>query len=144
LWYSKVGFLKFLFYGFFFFTFTLIYTHYLCTSTPALLPGRTCSILLFSNFVAEIIRNIVFLLVSDKDSYTERFLQLLLCLCILQPILVYLYQTSSLLPSPLPTVAPASLRLLYSPLYSEHINHIQVLRFLPFPCSSHTWSPLSV
>jgi hypothetical protein len=34
-------------------------------------------------------------------------------------------------------VASARLRLLYSLLYSEHINHFQVLGFLPFPYSSH-------
>jgi hypothetical protein len=50
--------------------------------------------------------------------------------------LVHLYQASSLLPSPLPTVASVSLRLLYSLLYSGHINHFQVLGFLPFPYSS--------
>jgi hypothetical protein len=47
--------------------------------------------------------------------------------------LVHLCQTSSLLPGPLAIVASASLRWLYSLLYSEHINHIQVLGFLPFP-----------
>jgi hypothetical protein len=41
-------------------------------------------------------------------------------------------------------VASASLRLLYSLLYSKHINHIQVLGFLPFPYSSRAHSPLSV
>jgi hypothetical protein len=35
------------------------------------------------------------LLVWDKDSYTERFLALLLCTCVLQLTLVHLYQTSS-------------------------------------------------
>jgi hypothetical protein len=55
--------------------------------------------------------------------------------------LVHLYLTSSLLPSHLHIVASASLRLLYSLLYREHINHIQVLHFLPFPNFS---SPLSV
>jgi hypothetical protein len=63
----------------------------------------------------------------------------------LQSTLVHLYQTSSLLPSHLPIVASASLiRLLYLLLYSEHINHIQVLWFLPFPYSSRAQSPLSV
>jgi hypothetical protein len=47
--------------------------------------------------------------------------------------LVHLYLTSSLLPGPLPTVASASLRLLYSLLYSGYINHIKVLGFLHFP-----------
>jgi hypothetical protein len=84
------------------------------------------------------------LLVWDKDSYTERFLVLFPCTCVLQPTLVHLYQTSSLLPSPLPIVASASLRLLYSLLYSEHINHTQVLGFFPFPYSSCGHSPLSV
>jgi hypothetical protein len=41
-------------------------------------------------------------------------------------------------------VASASLRLLYSLFCSEHINHIQALGFLPFPCSSHARSPVSV
>jgi hypothetical protein len=33
---------------------------------------------------------------------------------------------------------------LYLLLYSEHINHIQVFGFLPFPYPSHVQSPLSV
>jgi hypothetical protein len=41
-------------------------------------------------------------------------------------------------------LASASLRLLYSLLYSVHNNHIQVLAFLPFLYSSRVWSPLSV
>jgi hypothetical protein len=86
-------------------------------------------------------KSIAFLLVWDKDSYTERFLALLPCTCVLQSTLVHLYQTSSLLPSPVPIVASASLRL-YSLLYSEHVNHIQV--FLPFPYSSHAHSLFSV
>jgi hypothetical protein len=87
-------------------------------------------------------KDIAFLLVWSKDSYTERFLALLPCICVLQPTLVHLYQTSSLLPGSLPIVASASLRLLYSLLYSEHINHIQVLGFLHFPYSSVHILPL--
>jgi hypothetical protein len=52
-----------------------------------LLPGRSCSAL-FSNFVEE--KNIrdnkkdrAFLLAWDRDSYTERFLALLPCTCVL-------------------------------------------------------------
>jgi hypothetical protein len=66
------------------------------------------------------------------------------CTCALQPTLVHLCQTSSLLPSPLPIVASASLSLLYSLLYSGHIHHIPVLGFLPFPYFSSVHSPLSV
>jgi hypothetical protein len=89
-------------------------------------------------------KDIAFLLVWDKDSYTERFLELLPCTCVLQPTLVHLHQTSSLLPGPLPIAASASLRWLYLLLYSGHINHFQVLGFLPFPYSSCMCSPLSV
>jgi hypothetical protein len=67
---------------------------------------------------------------------------LLPCTCVLQPTLVY-YQTSSLLPSPLPIVVLASLSLLYLFLYSEHINHIQVFGFLPFPYPSHAQSNIT-
>jgi hypothetical protein len=47
--------------------------------------------------------------------------------CVLQPILLHLYQTSSLRPSVCPIVASANLRLLHSLLYSEHINYTQIL-----------------
>jgi hypothetical protein len=51
--------------------------------------------------------------VWNKNSYTERFLVLLPCTCVLQPTLVHLCQTSLLLLGPLPIVASASLKLLY-------------------------------
>jgi hypothetical protein len=89
-------------------------------------------------------KDIVFLLLWDKDDYTERFLVLLPCICVLQPTMVHLCQTSILLPSPLPIVASANLRLLYLLLNREHINHIEILDFLPFPYFSCAWSPLSV
>jgi hypothetical protein len=85
-----------------------------------------------------------FCLVGDRDSYTEGFPALLPCTCVLQPTLVHLYQTSSLLPGHLPTVASANLRLLYLLTYSENISHIQVLGFLPCPYSSQMRSALSV
>jgi hypothetical protein len=69
---------------------------------------------------------------------------LLLCIRVLQPETIHLYRTSSLLPGPFPIVASTSLKLLYSLLHSEHINHSQVFGFLPFPNSSHVHSPLSV
>jgi hypothetical protein len=47
-------------------------------------------------------KSMAFLLVGDKDSYTGRFLLFFSCEYILQPKLVDLYQSSSLLPSPLP------------------------------------------
>jgi hypothetical protein len=82
---------------------------------------------LFSDFVEEktweiIKKNMAFLLVWDKDSYIGRFFVLFPCTCVLQTKLVHLYQISSLLPSPLPIVDSASLKLLYSFLYSDHIN----------------------
>jgi hypothetical protein len=90
-------------------------------------------------------KDIVFLLVWDKDSYTDRFLALLPRTCVSQLTLVHLCQTSLLLPGLLPIVASAHLRLLYSLLYmSTYINLIKVLGFLLFPYFSHACSPLSV
>jgi hypothetical protein len=80
----------------------------------------------------------------QPNSWTERLLVFLPCTCILQTTLFHLCQTSSLLPAPLSIVASASLRLLYSLLYTEYINHIQLLGFLPFPYSLCAHSPLSV
>jgi hypothetical protein len=57
-------------------------------------------------------KDIAFLLVWDKDSYTERLLALFPCTCVLQPTLVHLCQTSLLLPGSFPIVVSASLRLL--------------------------------
>jgi hypothetical protein len=85
-------------------------------------------------------KDIVFLIIWDEDSYTERRLVLLPCTCVLQTTLFHFYQTSLLLPGPLTVVPSASLRLLYLLLYSEHINHIQVLGFLLFPYSSDVFS----
>jgi hypothetical protein len=85
-----------------------------------------------------------FLLVWDKNGYTGSFLVLFPCIYALRPQLVHLFQSSSLLPSPLPMVALASLRFLYSFLYSEHINHIQVFGSHPLPYPSHVWPPISV
>jgi hypothetical protein len=58
-------------------------------------------------------KNVAFLLAWDKDSYTDRFLALLPCTSVLQPELAHLYLTSSLLPSHLPILIFASLRLLH-------------------------------
>jgi hypothetical protein len=57
--------------------------------------------------------NVELLLVQDKDSYTGSFLVLMPCMYVLQPQLVPLFQSFSLLPSPLLMVAPASLRFLW-------------------------------
>jgi hypothetical protein len=83
-----------------------------------------------------------FLLVCDNDSFTGRFLMLFPCICVLQPKLVHLYQTFSLLPSPLTIVSYASLRLLYLFLCSKHINYVQVFGFLPFLYPFCACSPL--
>jgi hypothetical protein len=121
------------------FTFTYMCIHYLGHLLPVLVLWFC-----WRENISDNKKNRAFLIVWDKDSYTERFLVLLPHICVLQPILVHLYQTSLLLPYPLPIVASASLRLLYLLVYSEHINHIQVLGFFPFPYSSRVQCPLSV
>jgi hypothetical protein len=60
-------------------------------------------------------KNMAILLVWDKASYTERFLALLSCTCVLHPTLVHLCQTSLLLPIPLPLVASAPLQWAHQP-----------------------------
>jgi hypothetical protein len=57
-------------------------------------------------------KDTVFLLVWGKAIYADRFLVLLSCTCVLQPTLVHIYPTSSLLHSPLPIVLSTSFRLL--------------------------------
>jgi hypothetical protein len=84
-------------------------------------------------------KDIAFLLVWSKASYT-----VLPSTCMLQPTLIHLCQTCSLLPGHLSIAASASLRLLYLLLCSEGINHIQVLCFLPFSYSSYVCSTLRV
>jgi hypothetical protein len=89
------------FHFFFFKKMKFIYTlfgHLLPNPPP--LP-RTCSTLnLFCPIVVRFCwrenisdneKNIAFLLVWDKDSFTQRFLALLPCTCVLQPTLVPLY-----------------------------------------------------
>jgi hypothetical protein len=127
------------FFYFIIFTFTHMWTHCLGHLPPALFPTSRqnlfCPLVLWVCWRENIRDNekdISFLLVWDKDSCTERFLVLLPCTCVFQPTLVHLYQTSSLLPSHLPIVASGRLRFLYSLLYSEHINYIQIVGFLPF------------
>jgi hypothetical protein len=63
------------------------------------------SALLSSDFVEktwDTKKNIAFLQIWDENGYTERFLMLLPCTCVLQPTLVHLYQASSLHPGSLP------------------------------------------
>jgi hypothetical protein len=78
-------------------------------------------------------KDIAFLLAWDKDSYTERFLALLPCTCVLQPELAHLYQT--LLLGHLPIVACQFKITIFAPI-QWHIKHFQDLGFLPFPFSS--------
>jgi hypothetical protein len=58
--------------------------------------------------------------------------------------LVHLFYFSSLYPSPFLMVVSASLRILYSFLYREYINHIHLLNFLLLPKPPCMWPPLSV
>jgi hypothetical protein len=62
--------------------------------------------------IKDVKRNMAFLLALDKDCYTWNFLVLFPYMYVLQPQLAHLYKSSSLFPSPLPMVVPASLRFL--------------------------------
>jgi hypothetical protein len=84
-------------------TYVYIFGPPLHSSPPPLLE-RTYSALFFSNFVEEKIgdnkKDVTFLVVGDKDSYTEKFLAFLSCTRVLKATLVHIRQTSSLLPVP--------------------------------------------
>jgi hypothetical protein len=67
----------------------------------------------------------------DKDSYIERFLALLPCKSVLQPKLIHLYMTSSLLPGHLPILTSVTLWLTVLAPLQWDIIHFQVLDFLP-------------
>jgi hypothetical protein len=91
-----------------FFIYIRVYTLFSLYSASDPLPillqpaGKTCSALLFTDFVGEKTSKIIktwFLLVWDKDSYLGRFFVLVPSIYVLPPTLVHLYQTSSLLPS---------------------------------------------
>jgi hypothetical protein len=111
---------------------TCVYIVWATSPDPIL--GRTCSTLLFSDFVEEKTRKTMLLLVWDKDSYTE----------IPSIASMHKYITThigsslpdlSLLPGPLPIVLDYYIRL-----YQPH----STLGFLPFLYSSRVHSPLSV
>jgi hypothetical protein len=144
----------------FYFFFILLFSHlltcvYIVWATSSLLPcyqaepvPPSCSLILLKKNIRDNKKDIAFFSsLRWRQLYREiprQLYRLLPCICVWQCTLVHLYQTSLLLHSPIPIVASASLRLLYSLLYNEHINHIQVLGFLSFPYSSCVRSPLSV
>jgi hypothetical protein len=90
-------------------------------------------------------RNMVFLLVGDKDSYKGRFLVLFPCICVLQPQLVHFNQSSSLLP----TWSPSHGGLgqfkitVFVPIQWAHQPHSSFW-FPSLALSLHAWPPLSV
>jgi hypothetical protein len=76
-------------------------------------------------------KDIAFLLASDKDSYTERFLTLLPCTCVLQPTVVHLWTTLTVLDNYICSSTVST---------STHSR----FRFPTFPYSYCACSPLSV
>jgi hypothetical protein len=109
----------FLNFYFIIFTFTYMYTHYLGHLPLSSCSGKNlfCPLVLLFCWRKNIYSNkkdIMFFIVWDEESYIGGFLALFPCTCVLQPILLHLYQTSSLLPSFLPIKVAASLRLIRS------------------------------
>jgi hypothetical protein len=81
----------------------------------------------------------VFLLVWDKDSYTERFLALLPCTCVLQPLLINLYQILHYFPIDLCHFKVTML----APLQLAH-QTLSSFGFPTFPDSSCMCPPLNM
>jgi hypothetical protein len=133
-------------FSFYFIVLTFTYTciHCLLHLLHPLLPSRFCPLLqlCWRENISDNKKDISFLLIWDKDSYTERIIVLLPCACVLQPTLVHFYQTSLLLPGPLPTVPLCQFKItLFTPQQGAHKPHSS-FRF-PFlslflPC---TFSP---
>jgi hypothetical protein len=131
----------------FFYSFTHMYIHCLehfshlplsCITPPLPLPSRQKLFCPFLQFcwredISNNKKDKAIFASWDKDSYTEKFLALLPCTSVLQPELIHLNPTSSLLPSHLPKLTFIILRLLYLLLCSADIKHVQVLGFLPIP-----------
>jgi hypothetical protein len=65
------------------------------------------------------------LLAWNKDIYTERFLTLVPCTCVLKPTLVHCYWSSLLYPGPLPIVVSANLSLLFLLHSRDHTIHFK-------------------
>jgi hypothetical protein len=84
-------------------------------------------------------KDIAFLLIWGKDSYTERFLAVLPCTCVLQHKLIHFYQTSSLFPSHLLHFKVTILAL----LQWTH-QTLSSFGFSTFPYSSCMYSPFSM
>jgi hypothetical protein len=94
---------------------------------------RTCSTLLFSNFVEEKRKKSTVLFVWDTGSYKGSFLVIVPCIYVLLHQLVHLLYAFSFYLSLFLMVVSDGLRFLYSFLYRECNNHIH---FLSFPHSS--------
>jgi hypothetical protein len=132
----------FSFFYFVIFTFTYMCMH--CFGPPPLSPP----LFLFGPLVLQFCwrenigdnkKGTAFLLLWDRNSYTERFLALLPYTCVLQPKLVHPCQTYLLLPVPLPIVASCQFKIiLFAPLQWAHKPHSS-LRFPPLslflPCA---------
>jgi hypothetical protein len=91
--------------------------------------------------IADNKKDTAFLLVWDKDSYTERFLVLLPCTCVLKPTLIHLYQTPSRLPCPLPIIGLCQFKITLSAHQGAH-QPLSSFGFPTFPYSSCVCSPL--
>jgi hypothetical protein len=89
-------------------------------------------------------KDIALLRLWDKYSYSEKFLALIPCTCYCKPCWFISTRPLHYFLVPFPIVFSTSLRLLYSLLNREHINHIEVLGFLFFTYFSCVCSHFSV
>jgi hypothetical protein len=134
-----------------------MYTHFLHSIHPSIpfpchLPpptgtkhpaGRTCSTLLFSDFVEERIKwhFCLFVIKVAIQGISLWYFHVYVYYnpnWFISSIFFSFYLSSFLM------VVSASLKILYSFLYREYINHIHVLSFLLLPYPSHMWLPLTM
>jgi hypothetical protein len=77
-------------------------------------------------------------------SYTGSFLVTFSCIYVLQPKLVHLLYFSYFYLMLLLVVFSTDLKILYSFLYEEYINHIHLLKFLLLLSPFRVWPSLSM
>jgi hypothetical protein len=110
-----------------------------CYQSPTLSPSRTCSILLLSDFAED---------KRKKEKNKKWHFCLFVMKVATQGVSLWTLIGSSLFFSfylnPFLMTVSANLRILYSFLYKEYINHIHLLSFLLLPYFSCMWLPLSV
>jgi hypothetical protein len=109
------------------------------TNIPPPAPRRTCSILLFSDFVEEKKWQFCLFKIATQGAVFPCDISMSIYVLYLKWVYFSSFDLSCFL-----MVVSTGLKILVSFLYREYINHIHLLNFLLFPYPSHVWPTFSV